>query len=112
MRMDVRLAVFDCDGTLVDTESGIVCSMNQAFASEGLDAPDAIVSGIPFSYFEPIQRHELLRKLSALLDPKGRFVAYQFTTHLIPLLKLYFKKIDTQFEIRNLPPHFIFTCLK
>ena len=41
MRMDVRLAVFDCDGTLVDTESGIVRSMNRAFASEGLDAPDA-----------------------------------------------------------------------
>jgi len=78
----------------------------------GLSKPDVIVSGIPFSYFEPIQRHELLRKISSLLSPRGRFVAYQFTTHLIPLLKLYFKQIDTQFEIRNLPPHFIFTCRK
>lgn len=38
--MQARLAVFDCDGTLVDTEAGIVRAMERAFATRGLTAPD------------------------------------------------------------------------
>ncbi len=34
-----RLAVFDCDGTLVDSQHLIVACMTQAFAGEGLTAP-------------------------------------------------------------------------
>ncbi len=34
-----RLAVFDCDGTLVDSQHAIVAAMNSAFAAEGLAAP-------------------------------------------------------------------------
>ena len=51
-------------------------------------------------------------KTSALLNPGGRFVAYQVTTHLIPMLKDYFSNVDIQFEVRNMPPHFVFTALK
>ncbi len=35
-----RLAVFDCDGTLVDSQHVIITCMRAAFASEGLAAPD------------------------------------------------------------------------
>jgi phosphoglycolate phosphatase len=34
-----RLAVFDCDGTLVDSQHAIVACMGSAFAQEGLVAP-------------------------------------------------------------------------
>jgi phosphoglycolate phosphatase len=37
--MDMRLVIFDCDGTLVDSQHGIVRSMQQAFLSFGLIAP-------------------------------------------------------------------------
>jgi len=37
----LRLAVFDCDGTLVDSQHVIIASMNAAFASEKLAPPDA-----------------------------------------------------------------------
>lgn len=36
-----RLAVFDCDGTLVDSQHSIVAAMNAAWRVHGLDAPDA-----------------------------------------------------------------------
>lgn len=91
---------------------GDVQQVDAILARHGLGEADAMVSGIPFSFFNSRQRHQLLEKILAGLKPKGRFVAYQFTTHLIPLLKCYFRKVDTQFEIRNLPPHFIFTCHK
>lgn len=35
-----RLVVFDCDGTLVDSQAAIVRSMDIAFATAGLPAPD------------------------------------------------------------------------
>ena len=38
--MSVRLAVFDCDGTLVDGQAGVIAAMDAAFAACGLPAPD------------------------------------------------------------------------
>ena len=36
-----RLAVFDCDGTLVDSQGIVVAAMTAAFEAEGLRAPEA-----------------------------------------------------------------------
>ncbi|WP_296674915.1 HAD-IA family hydrolase [Novosphingobium sp.] len=38
--MTVRLAVFDCDGTLVDGQAAVCNAMDAAFAGAGLPAPD------------------------------------------------------------------------
>jgi len=91
---------------------GDVKDVDAIVHKEGFKEIDVIVSGIPFSFFELQERHRLIKKIRSLLPPKGKFVAYQFTTHLIPLLKQYFRKVGTQFEIRNLPPFFIFTAFK
>ncbi len=36
----MKLAVFDCDGTLVDSQANIISAMADAFARAGLPAPD------------------------------------------------------------------------
>lgn len=38
--MTARLAIFDCDGTLVEGQASICEAMEHAFASAGLEAPD------------------------------------------------------------------------
>ncbi|HEX4848816.1 MAG TPA: HAD-IA family hydrolase, partial [Novosphingobium sp.] len=38
--MTLRLALFDCDGTLVDGQAGVVNAMEAAFAAVGLAPPD------------------------------------------------------------------------
>ena len=38
--MTVRLALFDCDGTLVDGQAGVCNAMEAAFADVGLPVPD------------------------------------------------------------------------
>ncbi|MCH7635963.1 MAG: HAD-IA family hydrolase [Proteobacteria bacterium] len=38
---DLRLAVFDCDGTLVDSQHSIIAAMDEAWRVHGLGAPDA-----------------------------------------------------------------------
>lgn len=91
---------------------GDVQDVARIVQDNGFSSVDRVVSGIPFSFFDPAGRHRLLAAISGMLAPKGRFIAYQFTTHLIPLLKQYFSKVDHEFEIRNLPPHFVFTSHK
>lgn len=39
-RRDNRLAVFDCDGTLIDSQRNIIRAMGETFSRAGLAAPD------------------------------------------------------------------------
>ncbi len=51
-----RLAIFDCDGTLVDSQHGIVAAMERAFIAEGLAAParQAILAIVGLSLREAV----------------------------------------------------------
>lgn len=124
MRPDARLIAIEFNKALYDelVESvkdprlealhGDVREIDRILKARGLAGMDRVVSGVPFAFFSGRGRHELLTKISDLLSPGGRFVAYQVTTHLIPLLKDYFPEVDIQFEVRNLPPHFVYTAIK
>ncbi|MBI2387713.1 MAG: hypothetical protein HYV14_17130 [Elusimicrobia bacterium] len=123
MRPDARLLAIEFNADLfkelqdlrdprMTAIHGDVREIEKILAKHGLSGADVIVSGVPFAFFSGRGRHELLTKTSSLLNPGGRFVAYQVTTHLIPMLPDYFSKVDTQFEVRNMPPHFVFTALK
>ncbi len=52
--MAARLAVFDCDGTLVDSQVNIIRAMRESFARVGVPAPDdhAIRHVVGLSLFE------------------------------------------------------------
>ena len=51
MSADLRLVLFDVDGTLVDSQGAIVGAMNEAFAGQAMDAPsrDEILSIVGLS---------------------------------------------------------------
>jgi len=91
---------------------GDVQDVSPIVKDNGFAQVDRVVSGIPFSFFDTEGRHRLLDQISSLLNPKGRFIAYQFTTHLIPLLKQHFRRVGHELELRNFPPHFVFTSHK
>jgi phospholipid N-methyltransferase len=91
---------------------GDVRQIDKLLAAQGVTSVDRIVSCVPFALFTGRERHEILTKTSNLLGPGGRFVAFGYTTHLIPMLKDYFSDVDIQFEVRNIPPSFVFTALK
>jgi phospholipid N-methyltransferase len=91
---------------------GDVTNVMELLQPLGITQADAIVSGIPFSFFKPFKRHQLVQKTEELLRPGGRFIAYQVTLHLLSLMEYLFEKVDLQFELRNLPPNFILTGFK
>lgn len=56
--MTVRLVIFDCDGTLVDSQLMIIAAMAQAFEQEGLSPParEAVLGVVGLSLPEAIWR--------------------------------------------------------
>ena len=53
----MKLAVFDCDGTLVDSQANIIAAMRDAFARHGLPEPDghAVRRVVGLSLYEAMQ---------------------------------------------------------
>ncbi len=89
---------------------GDVRSVVEILAGLGIEKVDRVVSGIPFTFLKPHERGRLIEMTRDLLTPGGRFVAYQFTTILKNALELFFPAVKVEYELRNLPPLFVFTC--
>ena len=94
------------------TACGDVREMKKILAELGIGKADCFVSGIPFSFLSPAERSALVHEVYSHLPHGGRFVAYQCTTHLIPLLRKQFQQVKVELELRNMPPHFVFTAIK
>lgn len=70
----------------------------------GLDAPDAVISGIPFSKIKSLSASRILAAISSALAPGGRFVAYQLHNRVESLCRPYFGPGQTEVELLNIPP--------
>jgi phosphoglycolate phosphatase len=62
--MPVRLAIFDCDGTLVDSQADIAIAMEAAFAAHALPAPPRLA----IRRIVGLSLGEAIRRLSPDLD--------------------------------------------
>lgn len=71
---------------------------------------DYVISGIPFSTMPPELRESILRTTSALLDPRGAFLVYQFSARVLPDLRRFFGRVRRGFEPLNVLPAQLFFC--
>jgi phospholipid N-methyltransferase len=78
----------------------------------GISQADAIVSGIPFSLMSAPVRRDIIDNTQAALRTGGKFIAYQASLLILPLLKRHFRHVGWMLEPRNLPPYFIMTARK
>ena len=61
----ILLVVFDCDGTLVDSQAVIVACMRQAFERQGLEPAEQGDSPQPEHRLEVLERWRRIRHLSS-----------------------------------------------
>ena len=80
----------------------------QAIAYYGLQRPQAIISGIPFSTLAPDDAAAIIRAIECMLAPNGVFVAYQLSAAVTEVAAPVFGRPETTWELRNLPPLRIF----
>jgi phospholipid N-methyltransferase len=93
-------------------ELGSAERLAEILAARRLPAPDAIVSGIPFSTMPPQVADRIAAAIAQVLRPGGRFVAYQVRAHVARYATPYLGQPDKQWELVNIPPVQVFTWAK
>jgi phospholipid N-methyltransferase len=89
---------------------GSAAAVERHVAALGWPGADAIISGIPYTTMPAPLRAAILRASARALAPGGRFLAYQYSPYIRPLLGQLFGRVETRWEPRNLPPAFYFDC--
>lgn len=86
--------------------------IQKACDTYGLDHPEVVISGIPFSTMPAAMGGRIIRAAWAALAPGGRFVAYQFRDRVAVLGREILGKPEVDIELRNVPPMRIYTWRK
>lgn len=115
LRPDARLLSLELDATFADllqeihdqrllVHHGSAADLAAILAEHGLPAPDAVISGIPFSTMPRSLATAIIATIGDCLAPGGRFVAYQFRGHVGRLGAPILGRPETQMELFNIPP--------
>lgn len=83
---------------------GSACELEDIMSRYGLNAPNAVVSGIPFSTMSHAVGSEIIATVASLLAPQGRFVAYQVSNRVANLCQPILGSARTARELFNIPP--------
>lgn len=83
--------------------------LTQCLARHGLPAPQAIVSGIPFSTLPAGTAGRIAAVVAASLAPGGRFVAYQVRSQVADYMSAHLGPSHVDWEVMNLPPVRVYT---
>lgn len=69
-----------------------------------IEEADYVVSGIPFSFLDDDEKHELLVRTREVLAEGGKFLVYQNYNHMEAPLRRHFSTVTKEYEPRNIPP--------
>jgi phospholipid N-methyltransferase len=75
-------------------------------------AADYAISGIPFRHFPRRLRTSIVEMTHDVLRPGGRFLVYQFSRAVLPILESTFGSVRREFEPLNIMPAKIYSCLR
>jgi len=82
--------------------------LRELLARYGMPAPQAIISGIPFSTMSRSVACRILNAIAEVLPTGGRFVAYQVRDHVHRLCRPYLGPARVEVELLNIPPLRVF----
>lgn len=83
--------------------------IDRFLVERGLPAPDAVISGIPFSTMPHEVADRIAAGIARVLAPGGRFVAYQVRGHVADYAAPYLGRPRKEWELVNIPPVRVFT---
>lgn len=83
---------------------GSAADLGAILEQHNLPAPDAVVSGIPFSTMPRAVGVSIIEAVWGSLAPAGCFVAYQFRNRVITLGREVIGVPEVEMELLNIPP--------
>jgi len=79
-------------------------SLKEILSMYGLDAPEVLISGIPFSTMSHSSGSQIVEAISSVLAPGGRFVVYQVSKRIADLCQPLLGPGQLAVEFFNIPP--------
>lgn len=83
---------------------GSAVELQELLARYGLSAPDAVLSGIPFSTIRRDIGSRIIETISSALAAGGRFVAYQVRSQVADISRPIMGPSQASVELLNIPP--------
>ncbi|MFW5816370.1 MAG: class I SAM-dependent methyltransferase [Wenzhouxiangella sp.] len=105
-------ALAEIDDPRLISHTGSAADLAEVLRLHQLPAPDAIVSGIPFSTMPRQIGQAVLEAVRDSLRPGGVFVAYQFRGHVGRMGRAVLGQPEIEFEALNVPPMRFFRWIK
>lgn len=85
-------------------------NIDKIVARHNIEKVDYIVSGLPFAAFPPELSSTILDKTIDVLGSDGEFITFQYSLFKKKLFDKFFKKIDIEKTLINLPPAYVLRC--
>ena len=120
LRRDGQLIVIDTNPMFIDYLNatiadsrfkavlGSATDVEAIVAAHGHAHADYVLSGLPFSTLPDGVGPAIAAATYRVLRPGGAFLVYQFTSRARDFMARQFKRIDPGFELRNVPPCFLY----
>lgn len=83
---------------------GNACELQDIISMYGLEPPNVVISGIPFSTMSERMAFQVIEAISTVLAPHGRFVAYQVSNRIVSICEPYLGREKSMVELFNIPP--------
>lgn len=96
----------------VEVVEGLAQDAERIMQERGIEGADAVLANIPFTFFDDATRRSILFAAKNILKPRGRFIAFPFTTTIRPLLGEVFSSVVEGVIWQNLPPLRVFVATK
>ena len=87
-------------------------SIREILDELNFDKVDYIVSSLPLSLMDDDVVENILAKVDYNLKEGGRFLQYQYSLANYGDLKPFFRDVKLKFTLRNMPPAFVYECIK
>jgi len=71
---------------------------------------DYIVSGLPFASLPHNVSSNILQQAQKHLKEDGKFITFQYTLLKKDFIEQYFNEVSLKWEVRNIPPAYVFCC--
>ncbi len=75
-----------------------------------INKADYVVSGLPFASLPKSVSNKILRKTKSILKKDGLFITFQYTLLKKEFIAGYFRKIDLERVVFNVPPAYVLKC--
>lgn len=71
---------------------------------------DYVVSGLPFASLPKSVSNKILKKTKSILKKDGLFITFQYTLLKKEFIASYFKEIELERVVLNVPPAYVLSC--